>query len=113
VIEFTASYVLYGGAHLNEKVELWAKTQSAVFVRNSGQERFSLDDRESQLSNKELDAIYDGEGPSNGEILSYNFDYLERIATSTNEKAKEWLRSYLSECRNTPERERLLKALVR
>jgi len=112
VIEFTASYVLYGGAHLNEKVGLWAKTQSAVFVRSSGQERFSLDDRESQLSNKELDAVYDGEGPSNSEILRYNFEDLERIATSTNEKAKEWLRSYLNECRNTGERERLLKALA-
>jgi hypothetical protein len=112
VIDFTASYVLYGGAHLNEKMELWTKTQRAVFVRKSRQVRFRLDSRQSQLSNKELDAIYAGEGPSNSQILRYNVDDLERITTSTNEKAKEWLRSYLTECRNTGERERLLKALA-
>lgn len=112
LIEFTASYVIYGGAHLKEKVELWAKTQSAVFVRSSGQERFKLDARQSQLSNKELYTIYDGEGPSNSEILRYNFDDLERIATGTNEWAKEWLRSYLSECWKTPETQRLLRTMV-
>jgi len=112
VIDFTASYVLYGGPHLKEKMELWTKKQRAVFVRSSRQIRFRLDSRQSQLSNKELDAIYAGEGPSNSEILHYNVDDLVRIATSTNEKAKEWLRSYLSECGKTPERERLLKALA-
>jgi hypothetical protein len=112
VIEFTASYVLYGGAHFNERIELWTKTQRAAFVRGSRLEPFGLDGPQSQLSDTELDAVYDGEGPSNSEILRYNFDDLERIATGTNERTQEWLRSYLSECRNSTYRERLLRALA-
>ena len=81
-------------------------------MRSSGLKRFRLDSARSQISNKELDAIYDGEGPSNGEILRYNVDELEGIATGSDVRAKDWLRSYLTECRNTPERERLLKALA-
>ena len=103
---------MYGGAQLNDKIELWTKKQRAVFVRSSRQVRFRFDTRQSQLSNKELDAIYAGEGPSNSEILRYNVDDLERIATGPNKQAKEWLRSYLTECRNTSEREQLLKALA-
>jgi hypothetical protein len=112
VIQFTAAYVLYVGAHSNEKIDLWARTQSAVFVRSSRQEPFRLDAHQSQLSNKEVEAVYAGEGPSNKEILRYNFDELEEIATGPNERSKEWLRSYLSECRDTPEKERLIRALT-
>jgi len=112
-IEFTATYVLYAGADSDDNIQLWAKTQSAVFARSSRQERFRLDARQSRLSDKEFDAIYDGEGPTNSEILRYNFYDLERIATGANERAKAWLSSYLGECEDTNERERLLDALAR
>jgi len=113
VIEFTASYVRYGDAKHDRSAELWAKTQRAVFVRRSEEERFRPDTTRSELAMKELDAIYDGEGPSNSEILRYNVRHLERIAAGADEGAKEWLRAYLAECKNTPEREHLLRVLGR
>ncbi len=111
VIEFSASYVLYNDGREDQKTKLWSKKQRAVFVRQIESEEFKFDEQSSELSQVEFNAVYEGEGPSDIEILRYNFASLENIALGKDEKLKGWLRSYLIKCKETDEKEKLLKSL--
>ncbi len=112
VIELSVSFYLEDAGAAKEKTDLWVKKQRAVFVRFPDADGFVLDAKRSQVSSAELNVIYDGEGPTNSELLRYHFAELERLASSSNEIGKAWLLSFLDQCRHIPERERLLKALT-
>src|SRR5258708_4480725 len=111
VVELSSSFYLEDPGRPNEKTNLWVKTQRVVFARFRDADVFVLDAKRSQLSSAERKAIYDDEVPTNSELLRYDFVELQRLATGTNEIGKAWLRSYLAQCKNTAERERLVKTL--
>lgn len=111
VVEFSASYYKQDTGPSIERIDLWTKTKRAVFVRSPGAEKFLLNEAQSQLSSAELEVFCDNDGISNSEFLQRNFHELEKIAGSTDEARKTWLRSFLQQCTHTTTSERLLRIL--
>ena len=111
-VEFSASYVLFDNGQADQKTNLWNKKQKSVFIQKAESEEFKFVPKESELSEEELNTVYNGEGPSNSEILRYNYRDLEKIALGKDETIHEWLRLYLKECKDTQEKENLLKVLA-
>ena len=87
----------------------WQKKQKAVFVRRAN--KFMLDARRSELSWKEMDAVYNIDSLSNEDLLKYNYQHLLKIANGRDQESKEMLGHFLRNCETTSEKKSLLRLL--
>jgi hypothetical protein len=104
-------------------VDLGHARYKAIYARQPNQKKFSLREVHPffsdapEISNKDFEnlANIDGaaidENPSNEKLLVYTLPRLKEIASGTEAENKEWLRSVLSFCKDTPEK-RALQALL-
>ena len=113
MIEFTLSYSGYVEDSDVSNVLLWDKRQKAVYIKQPGSRNYVLDESKSDLSEKEIKAIYAGEGLSADSTLKYNYDELVKIATGKNSKSRKWLRGFLKEYGHTPETKVLRQMMLR
>jgi hypothetical protein len=110
VLWSTTSYAGY--IHPEQRFPLWRSRRTATFIKMPGTSKFIFDPLRSEMSEKEFISCYgDCERITDVEFLKYNYRELVRLAARGNAKQKEWLRSYLSTCDESPERRSLQTAL--
>ncbi len=105
-VEYSVSYVW-------RDMTLFSKRQTAVVVTPLGYSADWLDLTHSDLTQAELDAVYNIDSLSNEELLKYNFSELTGIATSGDVERREWLQQFLDNCEDTTERRRLKQLLAK
>lgn len=109
VVEIQLS-VFYGA---EKGSAVFSKKQKACYVRDSEAEKFSLSKTCSDVSEEELEAVYNYDSMDEESVLEYNYGELERIAMYGKPEQKEWLENYLSRIGESPKREALQKLLGR
>jgi hypothetical protein len=97
----------------------------ATYQRAANEKKFSLRDVHPLLSdapsisNKDfqdlanIDGATINESPSNERLLVYALPRLKQIASGADAETREWLRSVLSFCKDTPEKRMLLELLAK
>jgi len=106
-IEFAVTYLREDLSNPSLDAALFTKKQKALFVGKLGRKRFALDATRSDLSQNELEAVYDVDSLTNESFLKYNLEELSRIAKGTDTNRKEWLKRFLNVCKNSTEKRRL------
>lgn len=101
---FSVSYSAYSGS---EEVQLWKKTQKAIYKTGSDSKTLVMDSNQSDLSQQEIDAVYGSEWASEDAFVKYNYADLARIASGREDGRKEWLRNYLSQAKESPQKQKL------
>ncbi|MBI1766577.1 MAG: hypothetical protein HYR56_34650 [Acidobacteria bacterium] len=96
---------------LGPNLKLWSKTQTVKYKRCCGANGFVFDQQASQVSKKEMAAIYESEEPTKDEVLRYNYQQLARLANSKRKRTKEWLKCFLITCSDSPKKRTLLRRL--
>lgn len=109
-LELSVSYSASSGA---DKVLLWKKRQKAIYEIDPNSNSLVLDKNKSDLSQEEIDAIYFGEELSDENFIKYNNAELSRIALGVQESRKEWLRLFLNQDEQSPEKDRLRRLIDR
>ena len=71
-----------------------------------------IDLARSQVSQHELESIYNIDSMTEEDFLKYNYSQLLKIAIGENSKEKRWMGTYLKTCGNSPEKRRLTQHLV-
>lgn len=92
---------------------VFSKKHKACFVRDSDAERFILSKACSNVSEEELEAVYNIDSMGEEGVLEYNFGELEWIAMYGKSEQKEWLEKYVSRIGESPQRAALQKLLAR
>jgi hypothetical protein len=101
-------------------LDLGFASYRATYQRPAKQAKFSLRavhplrGAAPAISNKAFEDLADVDvdgGVTNEQLLRYTLPRLRAIASGSNAEAKEWLRSVLSRCKDTPEK-RTLQALL-
>jgi hypothetical protein len=94
-----------------EDLPLFTKHQQAFFTHRLGSAQQVLDQSRSDLSDAELNEVYQIDSLYEEGFFNYNAKELTTIATGSDEKKKDWLRQLLETSENTPYKRRLSKLL--
>ena len=105
-IEYSVTYV-------SRDLILFTKKQKAVFSKGVGDQRERFDGARSNLSNEELEAVYNIDTLSDEDFLKYNYEELSQIALSGDVERREWLVQFLETCENSIEHRGLKKMMAR
>ncbi|HEY9405306.1 MAG TPA: hypothetical protein VIQ24_21825 [Pyrinomonadaceae bacterium] len=115
-VEFSVSYDFEDCHRRNgsepKSLELFSKTQTATYVWNSQAHKFVLAKSKSELSDDEIDAVYNFDSLDEDEFLEYNFEELKTLASRGNAEQKEWLNLYLSDLPDSKRKRTLGKTLT-
>jgi hypothetical protein len=106
-VRFSVSY----NVGLQPQEQLFSKDQLAFFVWDSSQRKFVLDESNSQLSEQEIEKVYNIDSLTNEQFVEYSLKELLEVAAHGSEKQKEWLRQFLPKLNASPERSELERAL--
>lgn len=106
-VKFSVSY----NFGLQPEEQLFSRDQLALFVWDSSQKKFALDKSNSQLSEQEIETVYDIDSLTNEQFVEYNVNELANVAAHGSGKQKDWLRQLLSNLSITPQKLRLERAL--
>lgn len=100
----TISYkVKYSTFDLSDSdIFLWRKYQKAVYRRGVSSKVFEFDKTKSDVSEKEIEAVYNVDTLTNESLFQYNRHEIVSIAKGNNKRKKEWLCDLLSQVKNTP-----------
>jgi hypothetical protein len=110
-IRFTVQYWRENPANAGAGTLLFTKVQRASFSRQVGTDRQVLNGKRSDLTQRELDNVYNIDSLTNEDFLQYNDAELSAIATGRDSTRKEWLRRFLDECEEPTEQRRLRQLL--
>jgi len=110
-IEFTIEYSTWSVSE-QDYVTLFTKRQRAVLTRRPGGGTRIVDRTRSQVSQHEMESIYNIDSMTEEDFLKYNYSQLLEIASGENETRRRWLRSYLKTCGNSPAKRRLTQLLL-
>jgi len=108
-VAYTVEYQMFEQQRAQQT--LFSRRQTAVF-RLSRPGRAVLNQAKSTLSQKELESIYNIDSMTDDDFLKYNYVQLQQIAVGKDQKRKRWLRNYLEQCADIPERRQLRKLLA-
>lgn len=111
-IEYAVRYVSTDNSR-SEKMELFTKQQRINYVWDSDIKEYVFDSSRSEISEDELDVVYNLGSMSNEEFLKCNLDELNKIAIGRSSWRREWLRKFLATCSDTKERELLEHTLLK
>jgi hypothetical protein len=95
-VQFIVSYNISHCDKGNDSPPLFAKNQKAYFMWDSAKEKFVLDVSRSDITEAEIETVYNNEELSHEEFVEYNFDDLLKLARGTDLKKKEWLKQFLT-----------------
>jgi hypothetical protein len=93
-----------------EGARLFAKGQKAYFVWDEGKQRFVLDKTRSEVTEEELGGVYSNERLSGEKLIEHNFAELLKIAKTGDAEQKRWLRTFLNEVKDGPQKLALQQA---
>ena len=98
--------------NIGREVPLGSKSDKAVFTRADGG-KFRVDDKLSTTSSEQIGFLYEDAyaGLSNEDFLRYDFPSLKEIASKADSPEKRWLRKFLPNCKETPEKKQLSELL--
>ena len=114
-VEFSVSHFVSdcsGGSGEDRSLPLFSKKQKASYIWNSRAGKFALDASESQLSEGEIEAVYNFDSLDNERFLEYNFEELKTLAGQGGEGQRKWLRQFLIDLPSS-ERKKALSAVVK
>jgi hypothetical protein len=94
-LQFLVSYELSDCARANAPRSLFAKGQKAYFVWDAEEGRFILDKSRSDITEKEINNVYQVAGPAPEMFVEYNFNELLEMAQVGGMEQKDWLRKTL------------------
>lgn len=111
-LRFTISYSTYVWENGEDKtIKLWRRNQSVSFTQLPNSKKFVLDQAHSQLTKREMNALYDGLFTACDDVLRYNYPQLARLTKEKPLAVKAWLKKYLNDCSDSPKRRALLRRL--
>lgn len=111
-LRFTISYsTSIWENHQDKSIKLWHKNRLVSFQQVASSKEFVFDQAHSQLSQREIDALYDGLFTACEDVLQYNYSDLVRVAKNKPLVAKSWLKKYLTVCSDSPHQRSLLRRL--
>ncbi len=94
--------------------DLGSRSAGAVYTRRGG--RFVFDAALSKTSEVEINKLYNfypEQGPSNEDFLRYLLPQLKKVASGANADRKAWLKGFLANCKDTPEKREVQDLLAR
>ncbi|MGH9427046.1 MAG: hypothetical protein ACRD2L_12180 [Terriglobia bacterium] len=106
-IRFTVQYWGEDRATAGEGMLLFAKLQTALFTGQVGTGKQVIDPNRSDLTQRELDDVYNIDSLTDEGFLQYNDAELSAIAKGRDSTRKEWLRRFLDECEGSARQRRL------
>jgi hypothetical protein len=98
---------------MRSSVLLFRKRQRATLTRRLNGGTSHVDASRSNLSERELDAVYNLDSMGENDFLKYNFAELSRVAAGKNDVRKDWLRGYLKTVQRTATARELEQMLAR
>lgn len=104
LVEFSSSYSA-------EDLFTWMKRQLVVFSRTSDKKDFSFNPNKSQMSQRELNLLFELSGTGNEDLLKYNYAPLVKVARGSNLESKLWIGRFLNQCEAGPDTKRLRQLL--
>ncbi|HJQ25640.1 MAG TPA: hypothetical protein VKA60_17090 [Blastocatellia bacterium] len=110
-VQFMIAYNISTCDPADTSPSLFAKGQKAFFVWNAAKDEFVLDERRSEVTEKQLDSAYTLEGASSEAFVEDNFAELAEVATRGDARRKAWLKNFLSRLQSTPHKAELLRLL--
>jgi hypothetical protein len=108
-IEFRVNYS-GGDGKTNSDFLLWNKIQKAVYTKSLNSKRKKLDSSKSDITQEEIDTIYNIDSSTDEDVLKYNFEQLKTIARKKG-AANQWLREFLRYCKSSKEKRELEKII--
>ncbi len=111
-VQFIVSYNISDCDKGKDSPPLFSRSQKANFVWDSAQEKFILDKSRSDVTELEIDTVYNNEGLTYEKFVEYNFDDLLEIARGKDVKKKEWLKQFLRELKESRFKTALQQALL-
>lgn len=94
--------------------DLGSRSAEAVYTRRGGE--FVFDAALSKMPQKEFDKLCSfntEQRPSNEDLLRYTLPELKKVAAGANGEHKQWLKEFLADCGNTPEKREIQAVLSR
>lgn len=110
-VQFMIAYDIDTCGPRDRSFSLFSKGPKAYYVWNVGKERFVLDEARSEVTEKQIDRLFDARGFSDEAFVEDNFQELANIATSGDARRKAWLRNFLTRIQNTPRKADLQRRL--
>lgn len=110
-VDFAVSYSLFD--ENNKRIPLWSKKQKAVYRINLSSKKVTLVADNSDLSEHEIDNVYNIDSLSNEDLLKYNMRELIKITDGKDVERKEWLQGFLKKCKRTQEKTALKQLLAK
>ncbi len=107
-VEFSVAY----GVGTVEDLPLFSKTQEGRYVWRPDRRKFVLDTATSELSSKEIEAVYNIDSLNDEQFVKYNFRELLLIARNGNPEQKEWLGEFLTKLSKSEQTLAIEKALA-
>jgi len=111
-VQFIVSYNISDCDKGNNSPPLFSRSQKANFVWDSAQEKFILDKSRSDVTETEINTVYNNEGLTHEKFVEYNFDDLLEIARGKDVKKKQWLKQFLMELKESRFKTALQQALL-
>ena len=94
--------------------DLGSRSAEAVYTRRGG--GFVFDAALSKTPKAEIDKLCGfntEQRPSNEDLLRYTLPELKKVAAGANGERKDWLKGFLAQCGNTPEKREIQAVLSR
>lgn len=104
-----AFYALYTNARkddIKDLNELFFIQKDAVYIWDPKDKRFVIDQDNSQITQDQIEGLY---ADGNDGFLAHNFIELQKFADIENPANQKWLKIFLNECKNGPQKAELLK----
>lgn len=112
-LQFSVSYSLDTCGNPPQSIPLFSKLQKASYVWTPKASDFVLDKSNSELSEEEIEAVYNFDSLGGEDFVEYNFKELLNLADTGSIEQKGWLRRFLSELPSSSKKKVLNKALMK
>ncbi len=103
----TVLFSIRQGAEMRSgpQINLGTRKQNAVYILRQG--AFELEESSSEITLEDIRTAYNVGTFGDEDFLKFNFANLKKIASEGRRAHKEWLREFLEDCSDTPEKKLL------
>lgn len=110
-VQFMIAYEIADCERRDTSLALFAKGAKAYYVWDTGEGRFILDEKRSDITQVQIARLSDVRPFNNEAFVEDNFQELANIAASGDARRKAWLRNFLTRIQNTPRKADLQRRL--